>query len=91
MLQRDVAEDYVVATGISHTVREMCEIAFSHLELDYREHVVTDPKFYRPAEVDVLVGNPAKARAQLEWQPKVAFSELIAMMVDADLARVSRE
>src|SRR5437762_415535 len=91
MLQRDVADDYVVATGISHTVREMCEIAFSHLGLDYREHVVTDPKFYRPAEVDVLVGNPAKARAQLEWQPKVAFSELIAMMVDADLARVSRE
>src|SRR5256886_7164363 len=64
MLQRDVAEDYVVATGISHTVREMCEIAFSHLELDYREHVVTDQKFYRPAEVDVLVGNPCKARAQ---------------------------
>ncbi|HEY3178815.1 MAG TPA: GDP-mannose 4,6-dehydratase [Casimicrobiaceae bacterium] len=91
MLQRDVAEDYVVATGISHSVRELCEIAFSHLSLDYREHVVADPKFYRPAEVDVLMGNPAKARTQLGWHPKVAFSDLITMMVDADLARVSRE
>jgi GDPmannose 4,6-dehydratase len=91
MLQRDVPEDYVVSTGVSHTVREMCEIAFARVGLDYREHVVVDPKFYRPAEVDVLAGNSAKARAKLDWQPKMAFADLIAMMVDADLARVERE
>jgi GDPmannose 4,6-dehydratase len=91
MLQRDVPEDYVISTGVSHTVREMCEIAFSRVGLDYQDHVVVDPKFYRPAEVDVLAGNSAKARAQLDWQPKMAFADLIAMMVDADMARVGRE
>ncbi len=91
MLQRDIPEDFVVSTGVSHTVREMCEIAFTRVGLDYRDHVVVDPKFYRPAEVDVLAGNSAKARAKLDWQPKMAFADLIAMMVDADLARVTRE
>ena len=85
MVQRDEAEDYVVATGETHSVREFCEIAFSHAGLDYRDHVVVDPKFMRPAEVDLLIGDATKAREHLGWEPKVSFRELAAMMVDADL------
>ena len=85
MLQQEQPDDYVVATGETHSIREMCEAAFSHVGLDWQEFVVSDPRFYRPAEVDLLVGDPSKAGAQLGWEPMVNFKELIAMMVDADL------
>ena len=88
MLQQDVADDYVIATGITTTVRDMCEIAFSHVDLDYRDYVVIDPEFFRPAEVDILLGNPAKASSKLGWKPKTSLVELISMMVDADMRRV---
>ncbi len=91
MLQQESPDDYVIATGRTTTVREMCRLAFAHVGLDHEKHVVIDPKFYRPAEVDVLFGNPAKAKARLGWQPKTSLEQLIAMMVDADLKRVGRE
>jgi GDPmannose 4,6-dehydratase len=91
MLQQEKADDYVIATGVTTTVRDMCDIAFSHVDLDYKQHVVIDPKFFRPAEVDLLLGNPAKARAVLGWEAKTGVAELIKMMVDADLRRVGRE
>jgi GDPmannose 4,6-dehydratase len=86
MLQQDQADDYVVGTGRTHAVRELCRVAFSHVGLDWENHVVVDPRFYRPAEVDLLVSDPTKAREKLGWQPEVDFEELIQMMVDADLA-----
>ncbi len=86
MLQQDEPDDYVVATGETHSVREFCEIAFSHAGLDYQDHVVIDERFMRPAEVDLLVGDPGKAKRQLDWEPRVSFRELVEMMVDADLA-----
>jgi GDPmannose 4,6-dehydratase len=85
MLQQDAPDDYVVATGETHSVRELCEIAFDHVGLSYGDYVVIDPKFFRPAEVDLLVGNPAKARAKLGWEPTVQFEDLIRMMVNSDL------
>jgi GDPmannose 4,6-dehydratase len=85
MLQQPEPDDYVIATNQSHTVRELCEVAFSHAGLDWQEHVVVDPKFVRPAEVDLLIGNPAKAKAKLGWEPTVSFRQLVQMMVDADL------
>jgi GDPmannose 4,6-dehydratase len=85
MLQQSEPDDYVVATGETHSVREFADIAFKHVGLDYRDHVVIDQKFFRPAEVDLLVGNPAKAHAKLGWEPTVAFEQLVKMMVDADL------
>jgi GDPmannose 4,6-dehydratase len=91
MLQQDSPDDYVVATGRTTTVRDMCRIAFAHVGLDYERHVVIDPKLYRPAEVDVLQGDPTKAKARLGWDPKVGLEALIEMMVDADMERVSRE
>ena len=91
MLQQDKPGDYVIATGRTTTVREMCRIAFAHVGLDYEKHVVIDPKFFRPAEVEILLGNPAKARTQLGWTAKTSLEALITMMVDADLRRVSRE
>ena len=91
MLQQDKPDDYVIATGRTTTVREMCRIAFEHVGLDHNEHVVIDPKFFRPAEVEVLLGNPAKAREVLGWQAKTDITQLIRMMVDADLSRVRRE
>jgi GDPmannose 4,6-dehydratase len=87
MLQRDEPDDYVVGTGATHSVRELCEIAFSAVGLEYREHVVQDPKFFRPAEVDLLVSDPSKARRDLGWAPRVDFRQLVEMMVEADLAR----
>lgn len=84
MLQRDTPEDYVIATGEMHSVREVCEVAFGTLGLDWREHVVHDPKLVRPAEVDLLVGDASKARRELGWQPKTSFRELIESMVRAD-------
>ena len=87
MLQQDKPEDYVVATGETHSVREFLEIAFSHVGLKYEDYVVIDPEFIRPAEVELLLGNPAKAKATLGWQPKVSFEQLVTMMVDADMDR----
>lgn len=91
MLQQDEADDYVIATGESHSVQRLVELAFAHAGLDWRAHVKTDPRFLRPAEVDHLIGNAAKARRVLGWEPVVNFERLVAMMVDADIERVSRE
>ena len=88
MLQQPTPQDYVIGTGQTHSVRELVEAAFGHVGLDWRDHVVTDPKFMRPAEVDLLLADPAKAREELGWTPRVGFNELIAMMVDADLERL---
>lgn len=88
MLQQPEPDTYVVATGRTTTVRDMCKIAFEHVGLNYEDHVVIDPKFYRPAEVDLLLGNPAKAKEKLGWEAKTSLEELICMMVDADLKRV---
>jgi GDPmannose 4,6-dehydratase len=89
MLQQDAADDYVIATGEAHTVREFCEVAFTRLSLDYREYVREDAASYRPSESAPLVGCPAKARQELGWEPKVRFRELVQMMVDADLRDLS--
>jgi len=88
MLQQDTPRDYVVGSGETHSVRELVELAFSHVGLDYRKYVVSDPKYIRPAEVDVLLADPAKARRELGWAPKVGFADLVTMMVDADLERL---
>jgi GDPmannose 4,6-dehydratase len=90
MLQQPEPGDYVVSTDETHSVREFCELAFGHVGLDYTDYVVQDERFFRPAEVDLLVGNSAKARAVLGWKPKVAFPELVQMMVDADLDAVEQ-
>jgi GDPmannose 4,6-dehydratase len=89
MLQQDRADDYVIATGVSHSVRELVEIAFGRVGLDWRRYVRIDPTLLRPAEVDHLVGDASKAKATLGWEPDVSFEQLIQMMVDADLARLS--
>jgi GDPmannose 4,6-dehydratase len=89
MLQQPEARDYVVGTGETHSVRELVELAFGHVGLDYRQYVVSDPRFHRPAEVDLLLADPTKAREELGWKPKVTFPELVAMMVDADMTRLS--
>lgn len=90
MLQQDKADDYVIATGVTTTVRDMCEIAFGHLDLNYQDYVKIDPKYFRPAEVDVLLGNPEKAKKHLGWQATTSLSDLITEMVDADLERLKR-
>lgn len=87
MLQQDHPDNYVIGTGETHSVREFCEIAFSHVNLDYKEYVVVDERFYRPAEVDLLISDPSKACAELKWEPEVSFKELVTMMVDSDIAR----
>jgi GDPmannose 4,6-dehydratase len=86
MLQAPRPEDYVIATGETHTVREFLELAFGRLQLDWQKHVKLDPKYYRPTEVDLLIGDASKAKRDLGWEPKVRFQELAYMMVDADLA-----
>ena len=91
MLQQDEPDDYVVSTGETHSVRELCEMAFSYLGLNYEEHVVIDEKFYRPAEVDLLIGDATKAHTQLGWKPSVDFPGLIRLMVDADLEALRAE
>jgi GDPmannose 4,6-dehydratase len=91
MLQQDSPDDYVIATGRTTTVRDMCRIAFSHVGLDCDDFIVIDDALYRPAEVDILLGNPAKAKAKLGWQAKTSLEEMIAMMVDADMKRVASE
>ena len=87
MLQQEQADDYVIATGETHSVGELVEVAFGHAGLDWKKHVKMDPAFLRPAEVDLLIGDASKAKAQLGWTPKVTFEQLIRMMVDADVAR----
>ncbi|HYI61405.1 MAG TPA: GDP-mannose 4,6-dehydratase [Acidimicrobiales bacterium] len=89
MLQQDGPDDYVVATGETHPVREFCELAFGHVGLDYEQYVKIDERFFRPAEVELLVGTPEKARKVLEWTPTTSFPELVRMMVDGDLALLS--
>ncbi|MCM3409932.1 GDP-mannose 4,6-dehydratase [Metabacillus litoralis] len=91
MLQQDKPDDYVIATGKTTTVRDMCKIAFDHVNLNYDDYVIIDPKFYRPAEVDVLLGNPTKAKEKLKWEPKTSLEDLIIMMVDADLGRIKKQ
>jgi len=86
MLQQEQPEDYVIATGQTHSVRRFCELAFARVGLDYREYVVQDERFFRPAEVDLLVGDSAKATAKLDWKPETSLEELVNIMVDADLA-----
>jgi len=88
MLQQDHPDNYIIGTGETHAVREFCELAFSHVNLDYRKFVIQDEKFYRPAEVDLLISDPSKARKVLKWEPAVSFKELVTMMVDSDLARL---
>jgi GDPmannose 4,6-dehydratase len=90
MLQQDQPDDYVVAMGETHSVREFCEIAFDHVGLNWQNFVVQAPEFMRPAEVDQLIGNPAKAGAKLGWEPQVSFEELVQMMVDADIAELKK-
>jgi GDPmannose 4,6-dehydratase len=89
MLQQPTPNDYVVGMGETHSVRELTEIAFRHVGLDYHQHVVSDPRYYRPAEVELLLADPTKARRELGWKSKVSFERLVTMMVDADLARLS--
>ena len=90
MLQQDEPDDYVLATGETHSGRELVQIAFDQVGLNWEDHVVIDQQFFRPAEVDLLIGNPSKAREQLGWKPEVGFEELVRMMVDADLAALSK-
>lgn len=91
MLQQDEPDDYVIATGERHSVREFCETAFSHLDLNWEEHVEIDPRYLRPAEVEILEGDPSKAHRVLSWKPTVNFRELVEMMVEADLVTATKE
>ncbi|HEX3724794.1 MAG TPA: GDP-mannose 4,6-dehydratase, partial [Pirellulales bacterium] len=90
MLQQDEPEDFVIATGVKHSVRDLVELAFRHVGLDWQDHVEIDPGLLRPADVNKLRGDASKARRKLGWTPKIDFGQLIAMMVDADLERHSR-
>jgi len=91
MLQQERPDDYVIATGETHSVQEFLESAFGYLELDWHKYVDTDPRFFRPSEVDLLIGDASKARGVLGWQPKVKFHDLVSMMVNADLELAQRE
>jgi GDPmannose 4,6-dehydratase len=90
MLQQDEPDDYVIATGVTTSVRDMCRVAFEAVDLKMEDHLVIDPSLFRPAEVDVLLGDPSKARAKLGWEPKVTWQEMIREMIEADLKRLSR-
>lgn len=91
MLQQDAPDDYVIATGVKHSVREFCEVAFGHVGLTWQDHVEVDQALLRPADVNTLCGDARKAKTQLGWEPDVSFAELVRMMVDADLERVRKE
>jgi GDPmannose 4,6-dehydratase len=91
MLQQDRPDDYVIATGVSHSVRDLVESAFGCVGLDWRKYVVQDPALTRPAEVDLLVGDPSKARRVLGWKPEVDFNHLVRLMVEADLEKLRRQ
>jgi GDPmannose 4,6-dehydratase len=88
MLQQDSPDDYDVGTGTTHSVQEFCEVAFSYVGLNWRDYVVQDPRYMRPAEVDLLVADPSKARTGLKWEPTVSFEGLVKLMVDADLEQL---
>ena len=90
MLQQDTPDDYVIATNETHSVERLVDIAFSHLDLNWRDYIVQDPEFMRPAEVDLLIGNPEKASRVLGWEPTVSFEQLVTMMVDADLEALKK-
>jgi GDPmannose 4,6-dehydratase len=85
MLQQEQPDDYVVATGETHSIREFLELAFGHLKLDWKKYVEVDPRYFRPAEVDLLVGDAGKARSRLGWEPKTKFADLVALMVEGDV------
>jgi GDPmannose 4,6-dehydratase len=89
MLQQEMPNDFVIGSGETHSVREFCEIAFGCVDMNYRDYVIQDPKFYRPAEVDLLIADPTKARKILRWEPSVTFRELVEMMVQADIQQLS--
>ena len=91
MLQKPLGDDYVVATGEAHSVRELCALAFDHVGLDYRSYVEIDRRYYRPTEVDFLLGDASKARALLGWRPRTTFPELVRRMMDSDLELARRE
>ena len=91
MLQQDEPDDYVISTDETHSVREFCEKVFSRLDMDYRDFVEIDPRYFRPAEVDLLLGSSRKARTKLAWEPRVSFDGLVDMMVDADLELARKE
>jgi GDPmannose 4,6-dehydratase len=91
MLQTETPDDYVISTGKTHSVREFCEVAFGHVGLDYNDHVTIDPRFYRPAEVELLLGDAAKAERELDWTPQVDFASLVRMMTDSDVEIVGRQ
>ena len=91
MLQLDEPGNFVIGMGETHSVREFCDVAFGHVDLDYNDYVVQDERFYRPAEVDLLISNPARARSILGWEPSVSFKELVTMMVDSDLERLKKK
>jgi GDPmannose 4,6-dehydratase len=91
MLQHHTPESYVIGTGETHAVREFCELAFGYVGLNYQDYVVQDPRFYRPAEVDLLISDPTRAKTELGWQPKVSFKGLVEMMVESDLQRLSKK
>ncbi len=91
MLQQEEAEDYVIATGIDRTIGDFCRAAFEHVGLDWEEHVVVDPKFFRPAEVNILLGDGTKAKEKLGWEPEISFEEMVQMMVDRDLEVVAEK
>jgi GDPmannose 4,6-dehydratase len=90
-VQQAQGDDFVIATGETHTVREFTEAAFAHVDLDWKKYVKHDPRYERPAEVDLLIGNPVKAKEILGWEPKVRFKELVRIMVDADMELLARE
>jgi len=90
MLQQETPDDFVIATGETHTIREMCEVAFNYVGLDYNDYVEIDPRLFRPAEVEVLLGSPEKAKEKLGWEPEVSFKQLIEMMVQSDLDKVAK-
>ena len=91
MLQQEEAEDYVIATGVDRTIGDFCRAAFDHVGLDWQEHVVVDPKFFRPAEVNILLGDGTKAKEKLGWEPEISFEEMVQMMVDRDLEVVAEK
>jgi GDPmannose 4,6-dehydratase len=91
MLQHDKPDNFVIGMGETHSVREFCKIAFGHVDLDYNEYIVQDERFYRPAEVDLLISDPSKARSVLGWEPAVGFKELVTMMVDSDIQRLTKK
>ena len=91
MLQQDTPDDYVIATGETHSIKELLEVAFGALDMNYEDYVVIDPQFVRPAEVDLLLGSPEKAKRQMGWEPTVTFEGLVHMMVEADMKRITEQ